>query len=153
MSTSHRTSAAARLFEESSLGSSHEPIDESLVSMLLEKHYDLGGRLEALATEKDDTFRLRTDSRSYLVKISPPSEPHGVVAVQTAVMRFLEDAAPELPVQRVRLTADGDDHVIVTTKDGGPRVLRVFDFVEGAVLAQVNRTRGSSPPLAGPSGG
>src|SRR5688500_14770214 len=107
--------------------------------MLLEKHYDLGGRLERLATEKDDTFRLKTDSRSYLVKVSPPSEPHEVVAVQTAVMRFLEDAAPELPVQRVRLTADGDDNVLVTTADGSPRVLRVFDFVEGAVLADVER--------------
>ena len=137
MSTSLPTSAATRLFEESSLGASHEPIDEQLVSMLLEKHYDLGGGLERLATEKDDTFRLRTDSRSYLVKVSPPSEPHGVVAVQTAVMRFLEDTAPELPVQRVRLTAVGDDNVLVTTTDGSPRVLRVFEFVEGAVLADV----------------
>jgi len=131
------TSAATRLFEESGLGSSHEPIEETLVGMLLEKHYRIGGGLERLATEKDDTFRLRTDARSYLVKVAPPSEPEGVVALQTAAMRFLEGAAPELPVQRVRLTAAGEDNVLVLVKDGSTRVLRVLDFVEGAVLAEV----------------
>ena len=50
-------------------------------------------------------------------------------------MRFLEGAAAELPVQRVRLTTDGRDH-IVFENDGRPRVLRVFNFVQGAVWAQ-----------------
>jgi len=137
VSTSHPTSAASRLFEESGLETSHEPIEETLVGMLLETHYRIGGRLERLATEKDDTFRLRTDSRNYLVKVAPPSEPAEVVALQTAAMRFLEDAAPELPVQRVRLTVDGQDNVLITVNDGSTRVLRVFDFIEGAVLAEV----------------
>lgn len=137
MSASHLTSAATTLFEESGLGTSHEPIDEPLVSMLLEKHYGLGGGLERLATEKDDTFRLRTDSRSYLVKVAPPSEPEAVVALQTAVMRFLENAAPELPVQRVRLTVDGRDHILAMMEDGRARVLRMLDFVEGALLADL----------------
>lgn len=137
MSTSRPTSAATKLFAESSMGLSHEPADELSVSMLLEEHYHLGGRLDRLATEKDDTFRLRTDSRPFLVKLAPPSEPPAVVAVQTAAMRFLEYTAPELPVQRVRLTPGGDDNVVVSMSDGSPRVLRVFDFVEGAVLAEV----------------
>ncbi len=34
-----------------------------------------------------------------------------MVALQTAAMRFLEGDAPELPIQRVRMTVDGDDHV------------------------------------------
>jgi Ser/Thr protein kinase RdoA (MazF antagonist) len=60
-----------------------------------------------------------------------------VVALQTAVMRFLQDTAPELPIQRVTLTPTGDDNVVLET-DGGIRVLRVFDFVEGAVLARTS---------------
>jgi hydroxylysine kinase len=131
-------SIAHRLFEESGLGSSPDPIDELLVSILLEKHYRVGGRLERLATEKDDTFRLRTDSSDCLVKVSPPDEAELVVALQTAAMRFLESAAPELPVQRVRLTVDGDDHVLIPLYDGGTRVLRVFDFVDGAVWVKTN---------------
>lgn len=126
------------LIAESGLGSSHEPIDETLVGILLEQHYHLGGRLERLATEKDDTFILRTDSVDHLVKVSPPSEPEVVVALQTAAMRFLEGAAPQLPVQRVTLTPEGDDHVVVMVTDSRTRVLRVFEFVEGAVLARTN---------------
>jgi hydroxylysine kinase len=129
---------ARRLIDESGLTSTHEPIDETLVGILLDRHFHVRGGLQSLATEKDDTFRLRTDSGDYLVKVSPPAEAEAVVELQTAAMRFFEDAAPELPVQRVKLTASGDDHVAITTQDGGTRVLRVFNFVEGDVLAQTS---------------
>ncbi|MEV0284912.1 MULTISPECIES: phosphotransferase [unclassified Kribbella] len=133
MSASPPTSPAQGLFAESGLGPSHEPVDATLMNILLEKHYQVGGRLERLATEKDDTFRLRTGASDCLVKVSPPDEAELVVSLQTAAMRFLETAAPELPVQRVRLTVDGDDHVLIPLNDGRTRVLRVFGFVEGAV--------------------
>ena len=120
------------------MGSAHVPIDESVVSALLEKHYGLAGRLRSVATEKDDTFRLATEAGGYLVKVSPPDEPSAVVALQTAAMRFLEDVAAELPVQRVRLTGDGQDNVVVGAGDGPSRVLRVFDFVEGTTWAETN---------------
>ncbi|WP_199924041.1 phosphotransferase [Streptomyces scabiei] len=138
MNTSPAANHAQRLLEESGLTSSHEPIDVVLVSILLEEHYRLTGRLGRLATEKDDTFRLNTDASNYLVKVSPPEEAEAVVALQTAAMRYLETTAPHLPVQRVKLTADGDDHVTIRLNDGRTRVLRVFDFVEGQILAEAN---------------
>jgi len=138
VNASSPSSAAQRLFVESGLASSHGPVDVVVVRSLLERHYDLDGRLQPLATEKDDTFRLRTDSTDYLVKVSPPEEAQAVVGLQTAAMRFLEVAAPELPVQRVKLTVAGSDSVVIETNDGRSRVLRVFDFVEGALWAQAN---------------
>ncbi|MEV5440623.1 phosphotransferase [Streptomyces sp. NPDC052682] len=138
MNTSPVASYAQRLLKESGLTSSHEPIDAMPVSVLLDEHYRLTGRLGRLATEKDDTFRLRTDAGDYLVKVSPPDEAEAVVGLQTAVMRFLESAAPQLPVQRVRLTVGGDDSVTIRLNDGRTRILRVFDFVEGQVLADAN---------------
>ena len=142
MTTAPDASFARRLLEESGLASSHEPVDVGLVHTLVAKHYHLGGNLERLATEKDDTFRLRTGSGDYLVKVSPPDEPESVVALQTAVMRFLEDAAGELPVQRVKLTMAGDDNVVLAARDGRTRVLRVLGFVDGEVLAQTNAEPG-----------
>jgi Ser/Thr protein kinase RdoA (MazF antagonist) len=129
---------AQQLFDESGLASSHEPIETSTVDDLLARHYRLGGHLERLATEKDDTFRLRTGTDDHLVKVSPPDEPVAVVALQTAVMRHLEAEAPHLPTQRVKETVEGSDNVPIETDDGGVRVLRVLDFVEGAVLARTN---------------
>ncbi|WP_313888069.1 phosphotransferase [Lentzea alba] len=124
-----------RLMVESGLASTHEPVDVTLVETLLEQRYRLRGRLERLATEKDDTFRLTTGSGDHLVKVSPPGEDESVVDLQTAAMRFLEDIAPELPVQRVRLTVDGNDSVAL----GGARILRVFGFVNGPVWAGADR--------------
>jgi hydroxylysine kinase len=128
---------AQRLFAESGLGSSYEPIDVVVVSSLLQRHYHLTGRLQPLPTEKDDTFRLRTEVTDYLVKVSPPDEAQAVVGLQTAAMRFLEGAAPELPIQRVKLTVEGSDSVVMEN-DGRLRILRVFDFVDGALWAQTN---------------
>jgi Ser/Thr protein kinase RdoA (MazF antagonist) len=133
--TSPPVTPAHRLLSESGLGSSREPIDVTVVSSLLQNRYQLSGGLRPLATEKDDTFRLRTHSTDHLVKVSSPDETQAVVGLQTAAMRFLEGAAPELPVQRVALTVDGCDKVVMRAVDGSVRVLRVFDFVEGAVWA------------------
>ncbi|MFG2471459.1 phosphotransferase [Streptomyces canus] len=138
MNTSPAANYAQRLLAESGLTSSHELIDMMLVRNFLEEHYRLNGRLERVATEKDDTFRLSTDSSDYLVKVSPPDEAEAVVALQTAAMRYLETTAPHLPVQRVKLTVGGDDHVAIRLNEGSARVLRVFDFVEGRVLADTN---------------
>jgi hydroxylysine kinase len=136
--TSSSTSSAQRLLAESGLASSHVPIEVQSVRSLLERDYHLAGPLESLPTEKDDTFRLSTEGADYLVKVSPPDEAQAITGLQTAAMRFLERTAAELPVQRVRLTVDGRDHVLVKSGRGGNRVLRVFSFVEGPVWARVN---------------
>ncbi|WP_306934273.1 aminotransferase class III-fold pyridoxal phosphate-dependent enzyme [Streptomyces luteogriseus] len=47
--------------------------------------------------EKDDTFRLSTESSTYLVKVSPPEEAEPVVALQTAAMRHLENWSSTRP--------------------------------------------------------
>lgn len=141
MDTSSPASPAQLLLSESGLASSHEPIDVVAVSNLLQSRYHLTGRLHPVATEKDDTFRLRTEDAVYLVKVSPPDEAQVVVGLQTAVLRFLERTAAELPIQRVRVTVDGGDDVRIRTNDGRTRVLRVFAFVEGSVWAQTDPDR------------
>ena len=136
MNASSPASRVQQLFAESGLASYHEPIDQAVVSTLLEKEYHLAGRLQRLPTEKDDTFRLRTGSTDYLVKVSPPDEADVVVGLQTAAMRFLEREAPELPVQRVQLSVGGTDNVVIEAGGGRARVLRVLSFVRGAVWAE-----------------
>jgi hydroxylysine kinase len=131
------SSPGQRLFAESGLASPHVPIDQAAVSTLLEKEYHVAGRLQRLPTEKDDTFRLRTGSADYLVKVSPPDEADVVVGLQTAAMRYLERDAPQLPVQRVQLSVGGSDNVVIDT-GAGARVLRVLSFVRGAVWAETN---------------
>lgn len=132
MNKSHRV-MLQQLFEESSLLSSRESIDPLLLKTMLERNYGLSGHVERLSVEKGDTFRLTTGSNKYLVKVSPSDEPESVTALQTAVMRYFDDAAHALPVQRIKLTLDESDSVPIDMSDGTRRMLSVFCFVEGVL--------------------
>jgi hypothetical protein len=95
VNTSPVVNHARRLLEESGLTSSHEPIDVALVSIFLERHYRLDGQLGRLATEKDDTFRLRADAGDCLVKGRQGDDPQGV--------QHRHVTAPQIPIGRSRL--------------------------------------------------
>ncbi|MET9259419.1 phosphotransferase [Amycolatopsis sp. NPDC004079] len=107
-----------------------EPLDEAVVLAALQKLHGLSGRLERIASEKDETFVLHTADARYLVKVS--GEAWEDLALQTAVLRHLERTAPELPVPVVKSGVDGADlHDIASG-----RSLRVLSFLPGEPLAE-----------------
>lgn len=120
-----------RLLEESSLLSSSQSIDPLLLNNMLEMHYGLSGQVERLGSEKGHTFRLKADVNKYLVKVSPSDEPEPVTALQIAAMRYLDDAAQALPIQRIKRTLGQRDGVPIDLGDGTCRTLSVYCFVEG----------------------
>ncbi|CAH2405111.1 phosphotransferase enzyme family protein [Mesorhizobium escarrei] len=127
-----------RLLEKSSLLSSSQPIDPLLLKNMLERHYGLSGHFKRLASEKGHTFRLKAGADEYLVKVSPSDEPELVTALQLAVMRYLDDAAHALPIQRIKSTLDRRDSVPIDLDDGTCRVISVFCFVEGLLWEQMD---------------
>ncbi|MER9826708.1 phosphotransferase enzyme family protein [Mesorhizobium sp. M0115] len=127
-----------RLLEESSLLSSSQSIDALLLKNMLERHYGLSGHVERLGSEKGHTFRLKADANEYLVKVSPSDEPEPVTALQIAAMRYLDDAAHALPIQRIKSTIDRRDSVPIALGDGTCRILSVFCFVEGLLWEQMD---------------
>lgn len=106
----------------------------------LSQHYQLTGRLTRIATEKDDSYRLSAPDGTYLVKVTAADETPEVVDLQISVMRFLERVVPDLPVQRVVATVDGQLFVPLSAEGGMPRSLRVLQFIDGALLADVEPT-------------
>ncbi|MER8733292.1 phosphotransferase enzyme family protein [Mesorhizobium sp. M1227] len=130
--------ALQRLLEESSLLSSSQSIDSLLLNNMLERHYGLSGQIERLGSEKGHTFRLKAKENEYLVKVSPSDEPEPVTGLQIAAMRFLDDTAHALPVQRIKPTIDRRDSVPINLKDGTCRTLSVFCFLEGLLWEQMD---------------
>ncbi|MYW90895.1 phosphotransferase [Amycolatopsis rubida] len=107
-----------------------EPLDEASVLGALGELHGLSGRLERIASEKDETFVLHAADARYLVKVS--GEAREDLALQTAVLRHLERAAPELPVPVVKSGVDGVDlHEVASG-----RSLRVLSFLPGEPLAE-----------------
>ncbi|MFE3176107.1 phosphotransferase [Amycolatopsis sp. NPDC059090] len=106
-----------------------KPLDEEVVLAALQELYGLSGRLERMASEKDETFVLQAADARYLVKVS--GEAREDLVLQTAVLRHLERTAPELPVPVVKSGVDGADlHDLASG-----RSLRVLSFLPGEPLA------------------
>jgi Ser/Thr protein kinase RdoA (MazF antagonist) len=128
---------------ESGLLAEQSQLADSTVLELVEQSYGLKGTLVRIPTEKDETFRLRDGDETYLVKLSSPDEDPVIVHLQTACMEHLERTAPELPVQRLVRSIDGDPQVLLPASVGAfDRVLRVMRFMPGDLLANHDASAG-----------
>ncbi|ONI87037.1 hypothetical protein ALI144C_10415 [Actinosynnema sp. ALI-1.44] len=105
-------------------------LDEALVLAALRDVYGLSGRLERVASEKDETFVLHAVDTRHLVKVSGEGEAREDLILQTQVLRHLARTAPDLPVPVVRSGVDGADmHEIAAPAP--KRLLRVLSYLPG----------------------
>lgn len=115
-----------------------ERMPADLVTDLLAAEYHLEGELTRIDTEKDDTFRLESGGRRYLVKVAPAAEDMHVVNLQSAAMTHLERQAPHLPVQRLIRGVRQQAETPVRDQRGATRVMRVMSYLEGPLLHDVS---------------
>lgn len=92
-------------------------------------------QLEQLDTERDDTYRAETAQGIVTIKIAHPSDPPAVIDLQVRAMQHVAAADPEVPVQPVVPTRDGEPTALV-----GGRVARVLGWIDGDLLDEVDTT-------------
>lgn len=112
---------------------------ERASTLLAQSHGLEVERIERLATERDDTFRVRAGGRTLVAKLAHPLDDERVLTDQLAVLSALEHEHPALPVPRVLPTRDGALLTRVDTVDG-PRLLRVLTHLEGETLGSAPRS-------------
>lgn len=128
-----KTAAAAGLAD------SYTPMQEREALALLSQHYGITGTLKRFATEKDDTFRVRTDTgQTYVLKIANPGESFGEIDFQHSILRAVAVNDPALPVPRVIANLDGADLFEVTDSTGARRYVRLLTFLDGTPLDQTD---------------
>ena len=72
------------------------------------RYFGLTGQISALYSERDQNFRIRGDGNGdWLLKMSNAEEPSDLIDAQVAALDQLARPAPELPLPKVRRTADG----------------------------------------------
>lgn len=129
----HRTATAAGLADR------YTPMQEPEAQALLARHYGLAGTLTRFATEKDDTFRVRTDTGpSYVLKIANPGESSGEIDFQHSILRAVAAHDPALPVPRIVANQDGRDLFEITDRTGAGRYVQLLTFLHGTPLDQTN---------------
>jgi Ser/Thr protein kinase RdoA (MazF antagonist) len=122
-----------------------EPFDRmtpAAASSILDAYYGVAAaELERLDTERDDTFRVTTATATYVLKAAHPDDDPLYVNLQTAAMSFAAELDPELPLQRLLLTRDGEVEPVIE-HGGRDRTVRLLTWLEGTPLHLVSATGG-----------
>lgn len=98
-------------------------------------HYGLSGDFKRFATEKDDTFRITTQSgQAYVLKIANPAEEPGEIDLQIALLDHLEQRDGSIPCPRVIADMNGKKNFFYTAPDGTERIVRLLTYLDGTPL-------------------
>jgi hydroxylysine kinase len=102
---------------------------------IAQRAFDLRASAHALASERDQNFRLRSaDSREWVLKIANPAEDPAVLDMQTRALLHIARVDPRLAVPRVRATLEGALFHEVDADDGRHFIVRVLSFLPGQLL-------------------
>ena len=97
--------------------------------------------LKTLTSERDQNFLLECDTgQRYVLKVSNPAEGRGALDFQTQTLRYLEQQAPELAVQRVCFSSEGKA-LESFTANGQQYWARVLTFLDGTPVREHAMTR------------
>jgi hydroxylysine kinase len=124
-------------------------VTEDQAQEIARAHYGFSGSAQRLAAEHDDVFRIRAgDGSGRLLRVSAAARrrgPAGGVSLQAAILLHLASAAPQLPVQRVIPSLDGQLEMTlaeITRAEAPladvtpPRLARMTSWLDGEPLGQ-----------------
>jgi hydroxylysine kinase len=115
---------------------------EKAVAGVVSRDFGVPGTVRQLEGEVDETFRIDTAGGTrFLIKVAQAGESEAAVSFQTGLLRHLQLAEPDLPVPRLRPTADGADYLIPQAGPLEGRIIRVISFLPGDPLRVVRSTR------------
>lgn len=107
-------------------------VDEAEAAAIARRWFGVEGRLDALASERDRNFRIRTDDgAAFVLKFANRAEDEAFIDLQVAALEHIARVDPGLPVPRVHPTMDGRSWVAVETGDGGRHPVRLLTYLEG----------------------
>jgi 4-aminobutyrate aminotransferase-like enzyme/Ser/Thr protein kinase RdoA (MazF antagonist) len=113
------------------------PLTEEGAVALARALYGLEAEARALPGEFDDNFRLAApDGRLFVLKAMHPGRDRGLVELQCAALRHVEDRAPHLPLPRIVPTTGGETLTLAPGPDGRERLVFALTWLTGTTLAE-----------------
>jgi 4-aminobutyrate aminotransferase-like enzyme/Ser/Thr protein kinase RdoA (MazF antagonist) len=113
-----------------------------LVAEQLREGYRIDGELDALAGERDHNFAVQVNGAPrYTAKLIHADEPPLATTFQAALLHWLEQVDPALPVPKMVATKSGADLHEFTDTTGRVRRLRVVTWLPGTPAAKFAGTR------------
>lgn len=119
-----------------------ERVTDAAASALLDERYGIpNADVSRLDSERDDTFHVVSEFGEFVFKVAHPADDPMLVNLQTSAMAFANEVDPEIPLQRVLPSLDGEIEALLET-DAGQRVMRVLTWLPGTRLLDVVPDRG-----------
>jgi len=122
------------------LAEAHQPILEAEAAALLREHYGLSGSLKRLATEKDDTFYVQTNSGDFVFKIGNPAEPWAEIDFQVKLLQHIIRHDETLPIPQVIAAMNGEVLLRFVDSFQQPRIARLMTYLAGTPLDSTHST-------------
>ena len=91
--------------------------------------------LVRLDTERDDSYRVTTPTGDFVLKVAHPDDDPMHVNLQTAALAFAAEMEPQLPLQSLVLSAEGDVEPTIVHA-GRERIARVLTWLVGTPLGE-----------------
>ena len=112
------------------------PSDPGDIEAFVRERYGIDGRVERLTGERDENFRLHTETGAgYVLKVSPAGEPDSLTDLPVAVLLHLERTATSIPVPRVIRTLDGQTRSQIVDSLGTERTANLCTYIPGKLLS------------------
>lgn len=101
-------------------------------------YYGLDGDLRPLQSERDQNFRVDTESGAkYVFKIANKDEATEVADFQTGALRHIARQDPSLPVPRVIPNRDGEPYSRVRFADNNEHIVYSLSYLDGIPLSEM----------------
>ena len=117
---------------------SHNPtprLSATDAEAVVKRHFGLDAEASALPSERDQNFRVVTDSgENFVLKISNSDEQRAVLELQNAVFAHLARVTSELAVPRVVKSVSAESIVTVGGKQGHTHMARLVSWLDGTLF-------------------
>ena len=116
-------------------------VGEDLVREVLRSRFGFGGAFSALSAERDQNYRVSdTAGKSLVFKIFGAAQPPEEAELLAAVLAYLEQRAPGLPVPRLAANAAGEPITHFVDETGRQRVAISYSYLQGVPAFSAERS-------------
>ncbi len=119
----------------------HELLTPDEAVEIARRFYGLPASAHRLSGEKDSNFRLdAAGGAQYLLKAVNPGEDAAVINMHTCALRHVALRDPEMPVQRIVPTLQGEPEFRLDRGRADQRTVRLVTYVRGALQRKSRQT-------------
>ena len=111
-------------------------ITTSHAEEIVAKNFGIKGKAKELPGEIDFNFKIVSEQKNYILKISRPDENLEYLEYQQSLLKYVQNKTTKVP--KVYQDITGNDISEIIDEEGGIRKVRLLGWIEGRLWSQVN---------------